>query len=246
MKYAVRLRRAFTLIELLVVIAIIAILAAILFPVFARARENARRASCASNLKQIGIALRMYVQDNDQWLPRRQAPLLVFPWWARVSRVGLIPYIKSSQVWMCPSNKISGTLEAAPPVADGLPYSYAANALGGDRGPFGENGAIHMKQILSPTQVISFMETDNQGANLDVWYSTNQVWGGHLKTSNYLFLDGHVKAMQPMALFSVADCGQGDVTMLMKDNANIGGQNCNGTAANGQPFNNMVSSWNRF
>ena len=63
------IKRGFTLIELLVVIAIIAILAAILFPVFARARENARRASCASNLKQIGLGLMQYVQDYDEGHP---------------------------------------------------------------------------------------------------------------------------------------------------------------------------------
>src|SRR3978361_1107773 len=62
-------RNAFTLIELLVVIAIIAILAAILFPVFAQAREKARQASCESNLKQIGLAFKMYVQDYDERWP---------------------------------------------------------------------------------------------------------------------------------------------------------------------------------
>lgn len=63
-------RKAFTLIELLVVIAIIAILAAILFPVFARARENARRSSCLSNLKQIGLGAMMYIQDYDERYPQ--------------------------------------------------------------------------------------------------------------------------------------------------------------------------------
>src|SRR5476651_819462 len=66
-----RSRHGFTLIELLVVIAIIAILAAILFPVFARAREQARRTSCLSNMKQIGLALFMYAQDYDETLPER-------------------------------------------------------------------------------------------------------------------------------------------------------------------------------
>lgn len=66
---SLRLPRAFTLIELLVVIAIITLLAAILFPVFARARENARRSSCQSNLKQIGIGIAQYTQDYDEKMP---------------------------------------------------------------------------------------------------------------------------------------------------------------------------------
>ncbi|MHC5879657.1 type II secretion system protein, partial [Streptococcus pyogenes] len=62
-------RKAFTLIELLVVVAIISLLAAILFPVFARARENARKTSCMSNLKQMALATQMYVQDHDGRFP---------------------------------------------------------------------------------------------------------------------------------------------------------------------------------
>jgi len=107
------MRRAspgFTLIELLVVIAIIAILAAILFPVFARAREKARQASCQSNLKQIGLGCQMYAQDYDEMLPINC--IAIGPhaddfhgagglreWWYEA----IHPYIKNTQIWSCPS-----------------------------------------------------------------------------------------------------------------------------------------------
>jgi prepilin-type N-terminal cleavage/methylation domain-containing protein/prepilin-type processing-associated H-X9-DG protein len=97
-----RQRAAFTLIELLVVIAIIAILAAILFPVFARARENARRASCLSNLKQIGLGIAMYTQDYDEKLVSYAYPTptasFIYGW-----QVALMPYVKSTQLFICPS-----------------------------------------------------------------------------------------------------------------------------------------------
>jgi len=100
-------RRGFTLIELLVVIAIIAILAAILFPVFAQAREQARKASCLSNCKQIGTAMQMYAQDYDDNLPgwdNPQAHPLASLWqgWAIVIPL-LDAYIKNTNVWYCPS-----------------------------------------------------------------------------------------------------------------------------------------------
>ena len=104
---------AFTLIELLVVIAIIAILAAILFPVFARARENARRSSCQSNLKQIGLGVLQYVQDYDESYPptaiNNSGPYSSsrpFAWCD-----ALQPYLKSTQIYQCPSESTGqGTL----------------------------------------------------------------------------------------------------------------------------------------
>ena len=99
-------KSAFTLIELLVVIAIIAILAAILFPVFARARENARRTSCLSNMKQMGLGVIQYTQDYDEKFPQRywgDAPsneLRQANSWRRV----IYPYVKSAQLFSCPSN----------------------------------------------------------------------------------------------------------------------------------------------
>ena len=103
-----RTRSAFTLIELLVVIAIIAILAAILFPVFARARENARRSSCQSNLKQIGLGVIQYVQDYDEKYPIRNHkgnPVLgaTAATDATGAWVNLQPYLKSEQIYQCPS-----------------------------------------------------------------------------------------------------------------------------------------------
>ncbi len=97
-------RTGFTLIELLVVIAIIAILAAILFPVFARAREKARQSSCLSNMKQIGTAFMMYAQDYDEKLcdclmGRDHGVWTQMDSWIRC----LMPYVKNNQIFRCPS-----------------------------------------------------------------------------------------------------------------------------------------------
>ncbi len=97
-------KRGFTLIELLVVIAIIGILASILFPVFARARETVRRASCQSNLKQIGLGIMQYAQDNDGWTPG--SVTFVGPGVATSWPTTIFAYIKSEQVFACPSGEI--------------------------------------------------------------------------------------------------------------------------------------------
>jgi prepilin-type processing-associated H-X9-DG protein/prepilin-type N-terminal cleavage/methylation domain-containing protein len=101
-----RPRGGFTLIELFVVIAVVAILAALLFPVFAQAREKARSSSCLSNMKQLGAAIMMYVQDNDEKMPYGYERDITRPpgqgqlfWWQDLCR----PYVRNEQVYTCPS-----------------------------------------------------------------------------------------------------------------------------------------------
>jgi prepilin-type N-terminal cleavage/methylation domain-containing protein/prepilin-type processing-associated H-X9-DG protein len=126
-RIAVR-RAGFTLIELLVVIAIIAILAAILFPVFARARENARRSSCQSNLKQLGLGFHQYSQDYDERLPVGYGDDTVTDVMGGPNTYGMqwagriFSYVKSSQIYKCPSD--TSTPDQNAPAA---PISYAYN-----------------------------------------------------------------------------------------------------------------------
>ena len=114
------IRKAFTLIELLVVIAIIAILAAILFPVFGRARENARRSSCQSNLKQIALAVAQYTSDYDGRFPLNYVNAINSAAAVQPSVIGwadaIQPYLKSTQIFQCPSDPLAGSSD---PRADG-------------------------------------------------------------------------------------------------------------------------------
>lgn len=140
-------RRAFTLIELLVVIAIIALLAAILFPVFSRARENARRASCQSNLKQLGLGIFQYIQDYDERYPIASSQIsaatagvtqilstgsngfqhagVTDPWgWVEC----IYPYVKSKELYYCTSDRYTGSFNNPATPRQGY-GSYGMNAL---------------------------------------------------------------------------------------------------------------------
>jgi prepilin-type N-terminal cleavage/methylation domain-containing protein/prepilin-type processing-associated H-X9-DG protein len=127
-----RKRRGFTLIELLVVIAIIAILAAILFPVFAQARDKARQATCLSNLRQIGNVLMMYSQDYDETYPPAQPYCCASKGQISYDAIWeeMEPYHKSKGVWRCPSDPYPYLTQPVKQFKGGYSISYVANETG--------------------------------------------------------------------------------------------------------------------
>ncbi len=179
-------RKGFTLIELLVVIAIIAILAAILFPVFARAREKARQSSCLNNQKQIALAFQMYVQDYDEGIPRYYFEVTHvnneygLTGWVRCLDV-LMPYIKNIQVRYCPSDDYRARYR--------MNYAYNYVYLG----PWHSDGAVKMGEVTHPAQTLVFGESNN-GYDCLIRPPHSRVnIDRHNGGANYSFCDGHAK-----------------------------------------------------
>lgn len=140
--------RGFTLIELLVVIAIIAILAAILFPVFAKAREKARQVSCLSNMNQLGLGIMQYVQDYDEMYP---GTAYYGEGWAEL----VFPYVKSTGVFSCPDDV---TQPQSWQVGWTTQVSYVANSWVIDYKNTQNNGAASMAQLIAPASTVLLFE----------------------------------------------------------------------------------------
>ena len=182
-------RHGFTLIELLVVIAIIAILAAILFPVFARAREKARQTACVSNMRQIALAFFQYSQDYDGGgVPgvMEQTPPVVYGLWIRAVQ----PYIANDQIMVCPSNQNS--------------LNYTDGAWAPKVVDYGYNGWVSLRMedhSLSPGATMSnvFIFCDcglpDPSEREHLYDGPPNHYGAapHNEGANFAFLDGHAK-----------------------------------------------------
>jgi len=189
-------KRGFTLIELLVVIAIIAILAAILFPVFARAREKARQTACLSNLKQIGLAILMYADDYDEALPGYQQP------WGVEWKDLLEPYMRNKQITVCPSKTEWNESHATHKVGYGLNE---------DVFPPSSSGYVCLGQIDYPSETIGAADKDQGNVRcIGNSFSGSVAWPYNVDTrhndgANFLFMDGHCKWMGKGADWSSSD-----------------------------------------
>jgi prepilin-type N-terminal cleavage/methylation domain-containing protein/prepilin-type processing-associated H-X9-DG protein len=203
-----RLRKAFTLIELLVVIAIIAILAAILFPVFAKAREKARQTTCGAHQKQFAVAYLGYAQDWDDtvapWTNPRGMYLHDF----------LKSYTTSIAMYACPSDDGRGVRTGS--VRDAIKYSYWRNSYLDRWSGYLPNDPINLSEIPSPATTVFIVDgPSNDGQHTwglnpshplqhqfpDYRFGDERHSGG----GNYTFVDGHMKWFRPDQIKSTRD-----------------------------------------
>jgi prepilin-type N-terminal cleavage/methylation domain-containing protein/prepilin-type processing-associated H-X9-DG protein len=214
-------RRAFTLIELLVVIAIIAILAAILFPVFAQAREQARQSVCSSNVRQIGMGVRMYVQDYDETFPifyayNTKDPVTSARAWSgdlphKGVEVLIFPYIKSREIFRCP-NDLGGP--AVPDPDYGCPglstyhacygssYRFSKGSFTLAAGESSQNNFLYdTSRIATEASFALPAETRLMRDEMMPWFGTQDKYGyipgyfqrWHSRGGGTVFADGHAK-----------------------------------------------------
>ncbi len=189
----------FTLIELLVVIAIIAILAAILFPVFARAREKARQASCSSNAKQLMLGALMYMQDYDE-------TGVMFAYGndttdvdgdgdtgehAMIWFLALQPYINNTQIGVCPSDSDDRSFTDPDGFSCYPSYGIAYSGLAD------YDWGVHWAQLEAPATAVYMADGDGW---LDSGDNGDRTLYRHNEVANVAFADGHVKAMKQGAL----------------------------------------------
>lgn len=202
-------RRGYTLLELLITLTIIGVLAGVLLPVSTHCGENAPRSSCQSNLKQVGLAFLQYAQDYDERMPPialNAVPASLPPYarpygWADA----LQPYCKSTQIFQCPSEKSASSEDATTDATQPGFVDYWFNT---------NLGARPLKTIANPTFTLLAGEGNDGRDGSDARYNRNvfpQSWLAelppelemaarpprrHLDTANYLFADGHVKALK--------------------------------------------------
>jgi prepilin-type N-terminal cleavage/methylation domain-containing protein/prepilin-type processing-associated H-X9-DG protein len=209
--------KGFTLIELLVVIAIISILAAILFPVLARARENARRTACLSNMKQIGLALMQYVQDYDEMTPKGHPPGGLVANFGEPGAPGmflnlLTPYTKSSQIYACPSARPNeGTQK--PTARSDTSYFGNGAVMQRNSASIPNTAEIIYVQEFYERRNTAYQRPMSNGANPPQWFAWHwwdtsvtpareRYSNIHFEGGNLLFVDGHAKWRRYVSLRS--------------------------------------------
>lgn len=219
---------AFTLLECLVVIAVLCFLAAIMLPVVNRSREAANRATCQGNLREIGLALRQYAEDHNQRLPARlmgkDSGQGETNSWRRV--IG--PYLEDTSVFSCPSNEFASIIA----LDNFAPRSYVCNGnhtnIGGTApmalNTFDVAEGKTLFRIARPEETILVAEGNTQYSEATVGFAppvfANDMFQGHLGNCNFLFADGHVKAMKPIAtgspknFWSIENDGIAPATLL--------------------------------